>query len=159
MVTGIEVTQGITDIEVTDEGEGAYSFIMPTGNVRVTTLFENVGQPVTVTTSEHVIMSSASYYDGSTTHQLDTTISEGQSGVYLVTASAGGRLNLDFEVTDPEFTIASVVAVDTVTSEELYNDDSDSATISTTGNPIAITVTETSKYIVLKSSSLDCGSV
>ena len=147
MVTGIEVTQGITDIEVTDEGEGVYSFIMPTGNVRVTTLFENVGQPVTVTTSEHVIMSSASYYDGSTTHQLDTTISEGQSGVYLVTASAGGRLNLDFEVTDPEFTIASVVAVDTVTSEELYNDDSNSASISTTGNPIAITVTETSKYI------------
>ena len=70
--------------------------------------------------------------------------------MYLVNAPTGVRLNLTIEVTEEgasEYIIGGIVATDTVTQEVLYDDDDGDISFTTTGNPVSITVSETSKYI------------
>lgn len=150
-VTGLEVMFGDQALDVTyNEDRHYYTFRMPKGDVDVTSITKNVEAPVIISTSEHTVLTEASYYDDRTTDLTISDITSGSTGMYLVNAPTGVRLNLTVEVTEEgasEYIIGGIVATDTVTQEVLYDDDDGDISFTTTGNPVSITVTETSKYI------------
>ena len=150
-VTGLEVMFGDQALDVTyNEDRHYYTFRMPKGDVDVTSITKNVEAPVIISTSEHTVLTKASYYDDRTTDLTISDITSGSTGMYLVNAPTGVRLNLTVEVTEEgasEYIIGGIVATDTVTQEVLYDDDDGDISFTTTGNPVSITVSETSKYI------------
>lgn len=150
-VTGLEVMFGDQALDVTyNEDRHYYTFRMPKGDVDVTSITKNVEAPVIISTSEHTVLTEASYYDDRTTDLTISDITSGSTGMYLVNAPTGVRLNLTVEVTEEgasEYIIGGIVATDTVTQEVLYDDDDGDISFTTTGNPVSITVSETSKYI------------
>ena len=150
-VTGLEVMFGDQTLDVTyNEDRHYYTFRMPKGDVEVTSITKNVEAPVIISTSEHTVLTEASYYDDRTTDLTISDITSGSTGMYLVNAPTGVRLNLTVEVTEEgasEYIIGGIVATDTVTQEVLYDDDDGDISFTTTGNPVSITVSETSKYI------------
>ena len=150
-VTGLEVMFGDQALDITyNEDRHYYTFRMPKGDVDVTSITKNVEAPVIISTSEHTVLTKASYYDDRTTDLTISDITSGSTGMYLVNAPTGVRLNLTVEVTEEgasEYIIGGIVATDTVTQEVLYDDDDGDISFTTTGNPVSITVSETSKYI------------